>query len=225
MKHVGAEKLVQLRTQSDFIAKTAWIEPQMTKLRFRVVKKIASKHWEPLKRNVLISWKEVLWIGFKRRKLYCGILVHDWLGPESQKIYDSLDLFEGADNVLPLQTEVRDEVGERVSPECNENVASKRNLKNECKKLERHPLQKLQLCRWRLDKRHGKITFFRWICWTTERDTTVEIQPFVIALSSVYCSCLLRLVLQNTDKQKSCSTTKSLCILLLIPQRNFNCKA
>ena len=34
-----------------------------------------------------------------------------------------------------------------VSPECNENVASKRNLKNECKKLERHPLQKLQLCR------------------------------------------------------------------------------
>ena len=112
MKHVGAEKLAQFRTQSDFIAKTAWIELQMTKFRFRVVKKIASKHWEPLKRNVLISSKEVLWIGFKRRKLYSGILVHDWLGPESQKIYDSLDWFEGADDVSRLQTEVRDEVGE-----------------------------------------------------------------------------------------------------------------
>ena len=45
--------------------------------------------------------------------MYSGILVHDWVEPESQKIYDSLDLFEGADNVLRLQTEVRDEVGER----------------------------------------------------------------------------------------------------------------
>ena len=44
--------------------------------------------------------------------MYSGILVHDWLGPESQKIYDSLDWFEGADDVLRLQTEVRDEVGE-----------------------------------------------------------------------------------------------------------------
>ena len=33
------------------------------------------------------------------------------------------------------------------------------------------------------------------------------------------------LVLQNTDKQKSGSTTESLYILLLIPQKNFNCKA
>ena len=40
------------------------------------------------------------------------ILVQDWLGPEGQKIYDSLDWFEGADDVLRLQTEVRDEVGE-----------------------------------------------------------------------------------------------------------------
>ena len=56
-----------------------------------------------------------------------------------------------------------------VSPECNQNVDSKRNLKNEGKKLERQPLQRLQLCRWRLDKRRGKIIFLRWICWTTER--------------------------------------------------------
>ena len=40
------------------------------------------------------------------------ILVQDWFGPECQKIYDSLDWFEGADDVLRLQTEVRDEVGE-----------------------------------------------------------------------------------------------------------------
>ena len=34
-----------------------------------------------------------------------------------------------------------------VSPECKEIVASKRNLKNKCKNLERQPLQRLQLCR------------------------------------------------------------------------------
>ena len=45
-----------------------------------------------------------------------------------------------------------------VSPECNENVASKRNLKNECKKLHRQPLKRLQLCRRRLDK--VEIIFF-----------------------------------------------------------------
>ena len=39
-------------------------------------------------------------------------VVQDWLGPEGQKIYDSLDWFEGADDVLRLQTEVRDEVRE-----------------------------------------------------------------------------------------------------------------
>ena len=79
--------------------------------------------------------------------MYSGILVHDWLGPESQKIYDSLDWFEGADDVLRLQTEVRDEIGESGKSRMEENVASKRSLKNECKKLERQPLQKLQLCR------------------------------------------------------------------------------
>ena len=40
------------------------------------------------------------------------ILVKDWLRPEGQKIYDSLDWFEGADDALRLQTEVRDEVAE-----------------------------------------------------------------------------------------------------------------
>ena len=34
------------------------------------------------------------------------ILVQDWLGPEGQGIYDSLDWFEGADDVLRLHTEV-----------------------------------------------------------------------------------------------------------------------
>ena len=41
---------------------------------------------------------------------------------------------------------------ERVaSPECNENVASKRNLKNECKNPER---QVVKLCRRKSDKWH-----------------------------------------------------------------------
>ena len=64
------------------------------------------------------------------------ILVQDQLGPAGQKIYDSLDWFERVrtmyyDYKLMFGTKL-----ERVvSPECNENVAS-RNLKNECKKPE-----------------------------------------------------------------------------------------
>ena len=37
--------------------------------------------------------------------MYSGILAHDWVEPESQKTYDSLDWFGGADNVVRLQTE------------------------------------------------------------------------------------------------------------------------
>ena len=48
-----------------------------------------------------------------------------------------------------------------VSPECNENVVSKRNLKNESKKLERQPLKKLQVCRRRIEK--VEIIFLRCI--------------------------------------------------------------
>ena len=52
------------------------------------------------------------------------ILVQDWLGPEGQKIYDSLDWFEGEDvNDYDLMwTKLERAVG----PECNEIVASKK---------------------------------------------------------------------------------------------------
>ena len=110
-----------------------------------VLKKIASKHWEPLKRKVVTYSKEVLWIDFE--------LVQDLLGPKSQKIYDNLDWFEG-DDVLQLRTAMSgtNRLKRAVSPECNENVSSKKNLKNKCKNLERQPLQRLQICRRRLDK-------------------------------------------------------------------------
>ena len=52
------------------------------------------------------------------------ILVQDWLGPEGQKIYDSLDWFEGEDvnNYDLMWTKLERTVG----PECNEIVASKK---------------------------------------------------------------------------------------------------
>ena len=110
-----------------------------------VLKKIASKHWEPLKRKVVTYSKEVLWIDFQ--------LVQDLLGPKGQKIYDNLDWFED-DDVLRLRTAMSgtNRLKRAVSPECNENVSSKKNLKNKCKNLERQPLQRLQICRRRLDK-------------------------------------------------------------------------
>ena len=52
------------------------------------------------------------------------ILVQDWLGPESQKIYDSLDWFEGEDvNDYDLMWT---KLERAVSAECNEIVASKK---------------------------------------------------------------------------------------------------
>ena len=81
-----------------------------------------------------------------------NLLVQDWLGTEGQKIYDSLDWFERVRtmcydyNLMPRTTLER-----VVSPECNENVASKRNLKNECKNPER---QLVKLCRRKSDKWH-----------------------------------------------------------------------
>ena len=62
------------------------------------------------------------------------ILVQVWLGPEGQKIYDSFDWFERVQTMYydyKLMSETKLE--RVVSPECNKNVASKRNLKNECK--------------------------------------------------------------------------------------------
>ena len=85
------------------------------------------------------------------------ILVQEWLGTEGQKIYDSLDWFEGVRtmcydyNLMPGT-----KLEGVVSPECNENVASKRNSKNECKNKERRPVK---LCRRKSDKWFRKIIF------------------------------------------------------------------
>ena len=97
-----------------------------------LLKKIAFKHWEPLRRKVVTYSKEVLWIDLE--------LVQDLLRPKGQKIYDNLDLFE-SDDVLRLRTAMSEtnRLERAVSPECNEIVASKRNLKNKCKNLERQP--------------------------------------------------------------------------------------
>ena len=79
-------------------------------------------------------------------------------------MYDNLDWFERMRTMYYDYRQMSGTKLERVvSPECNENVASKRNLKNECKKPEETTLQKLQLCRRRLDKCHGKIIFLRCI--------------------------------------------------------------
>ena len=115
-------------------------------------------NFEQSKFNLLCYSKEVLWIDFE--------LVQDGLGPKGQKTYDNFDWFEG-DDVLRLRTAVSgmNRLERAVGPECNEIVASKRNLKNNCKNLERQPLQRLQLCRRRLDK--VEIIFLRYIWWTT----------------------------------------------------------
>ena len=83
-----------------------------------LLKEIAFKHWEPLKRKVVTYSKEVSWIVFE--------LVQDLLGPKGQKIYDNLDWFEG-DDVLRLRTAMSgtNRLERAVSPECKEIVASK----------------------------------------------------------------------------------------------------
>ena len=91
-------------------------------------------NFERSKFNLLFySSKEVLRIDFE--------LVQDGLGPKGQKIYDNFDWFEG-DDVLRLRTAVSgmNRLERSVSPECNEIAATKRNLKNKCKNLERQPL-------------------------------------------------------------------------------------
>ena len=76
----------------------------------RGVKKIASKHWEPLKRSVVTSSKDVLWIGFERKKMYSGTsLARSWRPKDLRQLRL---VWRGADDVLRLQTDVRDEVGE-----------------------------------------------------------------------------------------------------------------
>ena len=52
-------------------------------------------------------------------------------------MYDNLDWFERVQTMYYDYRQLSGTKLERVvSPECNENVASKRNLKNECKKPE-----------------------------------------------------------------------------------------
>ena len=155
---MSVPKQVQYRTQLDFTREKIM---NFERSKFNsLLKKIASKHWEPLKRKVVTYSKEVLWIDFE--------LVQDLLGPKGQKIYDNLDWFEG-DDLLRLRTAMcgTNRLERAVSPECNEIVSSERNLKNKCKNLERQPLQRLPLCRRRLDK--VEIIFLQCIWWTTER--------------------------------------------------------
>ena len=86
------------------------------------------------------------------------ILVQDWLGTEGQTIYDSLDWFDRVRTICYDYKLMPGKKLERVvSPECNENVASKTDLKNECKNPER---QLVQLCRRRLDKRQEKSSVY-----------------------------------------------------------------
>ena len=66
------------------------------------------------------------------------ILVQDWLGPEGQKLYDSLDWGEGEDvNNYELMWS---KLEGAVSAECNEIVASK-NSRNEFRNLKRQLLR------------------------------------------------------------------------------------
>ena len=146
---MSVPKQAQHRTQLDFIRETSWTSNDQSSI---CCASYSSKE---------VLRIDFLWIDFG--------LVQDGLGPEDQKIYDNFDWFEG-DDVLRLRTGVSgiNRLERAVSPECNEIVASKRNLKNKCKNLERQPLQRLQLCRRRLDK--VEIIFLRCIWWKTEKN-------------------------------------------------------
>ena len=62
------------------------------------------------KRNVVTSSKEVLWIDFERKKMYSGTrLVRSWRPKDLRQLRL---VWTGEDDVLRLQTDVRDEVGE-----------------------------------------------------------------------------------------------------------------
>ena len=125
-KHAGADQLAQFRTQLDFLTKTSWTSNGQISI--RGVNKIGSKHWEPLKKKCDYIFKRSESISKERK---C-IPVQDWLGPEGQKIYDWFKRVQTMYYDYKLMSGTKLE--RVVSPECNENVASKRNLKNGCKK-------------------------------------------------------------------------------------------
>ena len=155
---MSVPKLAQFRTQLDFITKT--LRTSNEQISIRGVKKIASKHWESLERDVVISSKEVLWIDFQRKANAFWNKIGSVL--KVKRSTTAYRLFERVRTMyyhhkLMLGTKME----RAVSPECNENASSKRNLKNECKKLERQPLKRLQLCRRGLEK--VEIIFLRCI--------------------------------------------------------------
>ena len=127
---------------------------------------LEENHWEPSKRPVFTSSKEVLWIDFERKENVFWYKIGSVL--KVKRSTTAYRLFERVrtmyyDHKLMSGTKLE----RAVSPECSENVVSKRNLKNECKKPERQPLKRLQLCRRRLEK--VEIIFLRCIWYTTER--------------------------------------------------------
>ena len=155
---MSVPKLAQFRTQLDLIKKT--IRTSNNQISIRGVKKIASKHWESFKRNVATSSKEVLWIDFERKENVFWYKIGSVL-----KVKRSTTAYRLFERVRTMYYDYKLMSGTKmdraVSPECNENISSKRNLKNECKKLERQPLKRLQLCRRRLEK--VEIIFLRCI--------------------------------------------------------------
>ena len=168
MKHVCAEKMAQFRTQLDFKTKTAWTSndqisiPGRQENRLEVLRTFKKKCGYIFKRSVVNRFQtkeNVFW--------YSGTRLGRTWRPKDLRQLRLVWRCRQCSTTTNWSSGTKLE--RAVSPECNQNVDSKRNFKNEGKKLERQPLQRLQLCRWRLDKRHGKIIFLRWICWTTKR--------------------------------------------------------
>ena len=107
VKHVGAEA-GPVQNPAGFHNENIMNFKQQISI--RGVKKIASKHWQPLKRNVVTSSKEVLWIDFERKKLYSGTRLAWSCRPKDLRQLRLV--WTGADDVLRLQTDVWDEVGD-----------------------------------------------------------------------------------------------------------------
>ena len=110
--------------------------------------------------NVVTSSKQVLWIDFERKENVFWYKIGSVL-----KVKRSTTAYRLFERVRTMYYDYKLMSGTKmeraVSPECNASVSSKINLKNECKRLERQPLKRLQLCRGRLVK--VEIIFLRCI--------------------------------------------------------------
>ena len=160
---MSVPKLAQFRTQRDFITKTSRTSNDQISIWGKSPRREPLK---PLQRPVFTSSKEVFWIDFERKENVFFYKIGSVL--KVKRSTTAYKLFERVrtmyyDHKLMSGTKLEG----AVSPECSENVFSKRNLKNECKKPERQPLERLQLCRRRLEK--VEIIFLRCIWYTTER--------------------------------------------------------